>query len=176
MNSRPLAPERVHEIIRVNHAGEYGACALYRGQQAVLGEHPHYAPLLQDMAEHEQTHRTLFEEHMRQRHVRPSALLPLWGLLGYGLGALSARVSPQAAMACTVAVEDAIDQHYQSQTQELHDQEPTLSETIHRCHQDEQHHRDMGLAQGAQNMRGYTLFYHMVRCATQLAIRIATKV
>lgn len=174
-----MTPEERDRMIRVNHAGERGACALYRGQRAILGQHPRTGPLLETMADQEAVHQQLFEAHMKNHHGRPSLLLPLWDALGYGLGAVSALMGQKAAMACTAAVEDVIDQHYQNQLAALDPDDPDtlpLRETILHCHADELHHRDTALDHGAEAMRGHRVFQALVRGATRIAIAVAKRV
>src|SRR5438128_328332 len=108
----------IHRIIRVDHAGEYGAKRIYEGQLAVLGRSA-AAPALRHMAEQEQTHLAAFETLMVERRVRPTLLQPVWHLAGFALGAATALLGERAAMACTIAVEEVIDAHYQSQTASL---------------------------------------------------------
>lgn len=115
-------PERaaVHRMIRVDHAGEYGAARIYAGQLALLGNTEN-GPVLRHMQAQEQRHLLAFEELIGRRRVRPTVLLPLWHLAGYALGAATAALGPRAAMACTVAVEEAIDAHYAGQITALED-------------------------------------------------------
>src|SRR4051812_42134290 len=93
--------DRIAQMIRVDHAGEYGAKRIYAGQLAVLGKSA-CAPLLREMADQEQKHLDAFSGMMGRRRIRPTALMPLWHVAGYALGAVTALLGEKAAMACTV--------------------------------------------------------------------------
>ena len=105
----------LEEIIRVDHAGEYGAIRIYDGQIAVFGKNSKIGKTIQHMAEQEQEHVETFEKLIVQHRVRPTALLPLWNIAGFALGASTALMGEKAAMACTVAVEKVIGNHYKEQ-------------------------------------------------------------
>ena len=148
------ANARCESMIRVDHAGEYGAARIYAGQLAVLGRSGS-ADTLQQMQAQEQEHLDGFAELVVRRRVRPTALLPFWHLAGFALGAVTAAMGERAAMACTVAVEEAIDVHYAGQIAALDDSEAELRATIARYREDELHHRDVALAHGARQAPGY---------------------
>ncbi|KAK7464611.1 hypothetical protein BaRGS_00037850 [Batillaria attramentaria] len=116
-------------IIRVDHAGEFGAHKIYEGQLAILGKTP-VAPLLKEMLEEELGHKAAFDKLMAEKRVRPTALLPLWNIAGFALGAGTALIGKEAAMACTVAVEDVIGDHYNSQIRELMEDDPELHKDL----------------------------------------------
>src|SRR5689334_4129714 len=125
----PPSEEELARMLRVNHAGEYGATRIYEGQLDVLGRH-RAAGVIRQMAEAEKRHLARFEALLQQRRVRPTLLHPLWNVAGYALGAATALLGEQAAMACTVAVEEVIDEHYQAQAAKLDENDPALRETI----------------------------------------------
>src|SRR5215471_580117 len=142
---RPPLPGRLQPteddiaaMIRVDHAGEFGALRIYEGQLAVLGlEHTPGAAAIRQMAEQEQSHFDVFDEMVKERKVRPTALEPVWRVAGFALGAATALLGEKAAMACTVAVEDVIDEHYRNQIERLGKNEPELKEAISRFREDE---------------------------------------
>lgn len=171
----PTAEELVHRIIRVDHAGEYGAVRIYAGQLAVLG-HTDKAALLEHMAEQERGHLETFSRLVVERGVRPTAMLPLWHVAGYVLGATTALLGPRAAMACTVAVEEAIDEHYRDQAEALGEDERELRETIERFRAEELEHRDIGLAHEAELAPAYRLLSAIIKAGCRLAIRISERV
>lgn len=171
----PTAEELVHRIIRVDHAGEYGAVRIYAGQLAVLG-HTDKAALLEHMAEQERVHLETFSRLVVERGVRPTAMLPLWHVAGYVLGATTALLGPRAAMACTVAVEEAIDEHYRDQAEALGEDERELRETIERFRAEELEHRDIGLAHEAELAPAYRLLSAVIKAGCRLAIRISERV
>lgn len=171
-------PADVKSMIRVNHAGEYGAKRIYEGQMAVLGSDPKLKKLIAHMAEQEQVHLDYFEKEIVSRDVRPTALHPLWHALGYAAGYLTARLGPEAAMACTVAVETAISEHYQEQIDALAKmpEEKKLRATIRRFKAEEEEHHDIGLDHGAARAPGYALLSKLILKGTKLAIAVAKRV
>ncbi|HEY7688597.1 MAG TPA: demethoxyubiquinone hydroxylase family protein [Dongiaceae bacterium] len=167
--------ELIERIIRVDHAGEYGARRIYQGQLAVLGHRADAAPI-RHMAEQEERHLQAFERMIGERRVRPSALHPLWHVAGYALGAATALMGREAAMACTVAVEEVIDEHYARQRETLGDSEPELAKAIDDFRREELEHRDTGLAEGAEQAPGYELLKGAIKAGSRLAIWLAERV
>ena len=165
----------IDRIIRVDHAGEYGAKRIYEGQLAVLKQGPE-SQAIRRMYEQELEHLQAFEKLMVDRRARPSALHPLWHMAGYALGAATAMLGPKAAMACTVAVEEVIDQHYREQAEKLGKDEKPLRDTIEKFRTDEQHHRDAGLAHGAEQAPAYPLLSAAIKAGSRLAIWCAERV
>ena len=159
----------VERMIRVDHAGEYGAKRIYAGQLAVLRRSAS-APVLQEMAAQEQQHLDAFAELVVQRRVRPTALLPLWHVAGFALGAATAALGQRAAMACTVAIEETIDSHYAGQIEALNDSEPDLRGKIAQFREEELHHRDVAVAHGARQAPAYRLLYAAIKAGCRLAI------
>ena len=157
-------------MIRVDHAGEYGAARIYAGQLAVLGRGPS-GDVLRHMQEQEKRHLLAFEDLIVRRRVRPTALLPLWHLAGFALGAATAALGERAAMACTVAVEEAIDAHYARQSASLSTREAALRDTIEAFRAEELEHRDIGLAHGAEQAPGYRLLSRAIKTGCRVAIR-----
>ncbi|MFP6740777.1 MAG: demethoxyubiquinone hydroxylase family protein [Alphaproteobacteria bacterium] len=165
---------QIERMIRVDHAGEYGAARIYEGQLAVLGRSPS-APLIRAMAEQEKSHLAAFDRLVVERRVRPTVLSPLWHAAGFALGAASAMLGERAAMACTVAVEEVIGEHYGDQLDRLGDDEPELRETVTEFRDDELGHRDTGLEQGAEQMPGYEPFTLAVKSGARLAIWLSER-
>ena len=159
----------VERMIRVDHAGEYGAKRIYAGQLAVLRRSAS-APVLQEMAAQEQQHLDAFAELVVQRRVRPTALLPLWHVVGFALGAATAALGERTAMACTVAIEEAIDAHYAGQIDQLDDSEAELRGKIERFRNEELHHRNVAVAHGARQAPAYRLLYAAIKTGCRLAI------
>jgi ubiquinone biosynthesis monooxygenase Coq7 len=168
------AETQVARMIRVDHAGEYGAARIYAGQLAAL-RHRQITLVLREMQQQEQQHLDRFTELMFQRRVRPSALLPLWHLAGFALGAATAALGERAAMACTVAVEEAIDAHYADQIAALDAAEEELHATLTSFRQDELHHRDVALQHDAEKTPGYRLMSAAIKAGCRLAIRISER-
>jgi ubiquinone biosynthesis monooxygenase Coq7 len=169
------ARESLARMLRVDHAGEYGAARIYAGQLAVL-KNEAAALEIRAMAAQEAAHLAEFERLLVARRVRPSALLPFWHLAGYALGAGTALLGAKAAMACTVAVESVIAEHYQNQLNTLPTEEKNLRATIHQFRQEEMEHHDTGLAHGAQEAPGYTLLSAAIRRGCKAAIWLAERV
>lgn len=170
--------EMVDSMIRVDHAGEYGAVRIYEGQMAVLGRTAKTAGDLRHMKAQEEIHLATFDELVRQRRVRPTALLPVWHLAGYALGAGTALLGEKAAHACTVAVEEAIDEHYQGQIDRLGAEggEDKLRETCERFRAEELEHRDTALSHGAEQAPGYEGLKAVIKAGSKLAIWLSTRV
>jgi len=165
----------VARMIRVDHAGEYGATRIYAGQLAVLGR-GRGAAAVRHMAGQEARHLAAFETLMTARRVRPTALAPLWHIAGFALGAATALFGEQAAMACTVAVEQVIDEHYRGQAEQLRDSDPELSGAIRSSRDDELAHRDTALAYGAEETPGYELISAIIKTGSRLAIWLSERI
>tara|TARA_R110002072_G_scaffold56308_7_gene145941 strand:+ start:374 stop:946 length:573 start_codon:yes stop_codon:yes gene_type:complete len=171
-----LSPrEQLERTIRVDHAGEFGAVRIYEGQYAVLKE-TEAADTLKHMKEQEEAHREKFEELLSIRRVRPSLLGPLWHVAGYALGAGTAMLGKEAAMACTEAVEEVIDAHYQEQLDALGDDEAALKETISRFRDEEIEHRDIARKEGADEAPGYELLTSAVKAGSRMAIWLSSRI
>lgn len=169
-------PRRYLErVIRVDHAGEYGAKRIYQGQLAVLRGTKH-EPTIRHMQEQEQEHLDTFSRLMAERRVRPTALLPFWHVAGFALGAATAAMGARAAMACTVAVEEAIDEHYQEQEANLGPDEAKLREDIARFRAEELEHRDIGLANEAELTPGYRVLSAAIKLGCKVAIKVSERV
>jgi 3-demethoxyubiquinol 3-hydroxylase len=168
------AKTRRRAMIRVNQAGEFGAKQIYAGQLPVLG-HTESGEAITHMKDQEQVHLDTFNELMVDEGVRPTILTPIWRVAGFALGAGTALMGKEAAMACTVAVEDVIDAHYRDQSAELSDDEP-LKKTVDQFRAEELEHRDIALDAGAKNTPGYRLLTGGIRAATRFAIRLSTKI
>ncbi|MDD2705449.1 MAG: demethoxyubiquinone hydroxylase family protein [Acidocella sp.] len=164
--------EDIKKFIRVDHAGEYGAARIYAGQLAVLGRGPH-GPQLEHMKAQEQVHLETFAEMIGERRVRPTAMLPFWHVAGFALGAVTAALGPKAAMACTVAVEETIDAHYAAQRDTLSEDEADLRDTIEIFRLEEVEHRDIGLANGAEQAPAYKLLSGLIRAGCKAAIKLS---
>jgi 3-demethoxyubiquinol 3-hydroxylase len=162
-------------MIRVDQAGEYGAVRIYEGQLAVTGR-GRARDEIRRMAEQEKRHMTEFETLMRARRVRPTALQPVWHVAGYLLGAATGLLGERAAMACTVAVEEVIDEHYRGQAERLVDSEPALRQTLEEFRADELRHRDSAIEHGATEAPGYDLISAVVKTGSRLAIWLSTRI
>jgi ubiquinone biosynthesis monooxygenase Coq7 len=162
-------------MIRVDHAGEYGAARIYAGQLAVLGRSP-AAPAIHRMAEQEQRHLAAFDKLVAERRVRPTALSPLWHVAGWALGAATALLGEHAAMACTEAVEEVIDEHYRGQIDTLGDSEPALAATLEEFRRNEREHRDTALAHGAAEAPLHALMTTAIKGGSRLAIWLSTRI
>lgn len=163
-------------MIRVDQAGEYGATRIYAGQLAVLQPSSPAAKLVSRMAMQEQRHLARFDHLIAERRVRPTVLQPLWNLAGFALGAGTALISEEAAMACTDAVETEIDRHYQRQLDELGDDDPELSADIARFREEELEHRDTAREAGATRAIGYPLLTGTIRAACRVAIALSKRI
>jgi len=177
-NRLPGDPDKatlLAEIIRVDQAGEYGAKRIYEGQIAVLKDTDAAAPLKAMLAQEEQ-HLATFNKIMAARGVRPTALEPVWHMAGFALGAATAMLGKEAAMACTVAVEEVISEHYAEQAAQLGEDETDLRQTITAFRDDELHHRDESLRHGAQGAPAYPVLTGAIKAGTRLAIWLSKRI
>ncbi len=182
--TRPRPPglserDHMHAIVRVDHAGEFGAMRIYAGQLAVLGRdaaaHESVAAI-EHMAAQEKAHFDRFDALAKERGVRPTALEPLWHFAGYALGAATALMGEKAAMACTVAVEEVIDEHYADQAERLGDSDPELKSLIETSRAEELQHRDHALASGAEDAPGYPLLSALIKFGCRTAIALSERI
>jgi ubiquinone biosynthesis monooxygenase Coq7 len=164
------------QIIRVDHAGEYGATRIYDGQIAIFGKESKIGKTIQHMADQEQEHIEKFNELIIEKRVRPTALLPLWNVAGFALGAGTALMGEKAAMACTVAVEKVIGDHYREQQNLLEDDEKELKKTIAKFEKDELEHHDIGLEHDAESAPGYKIMTKVIELGCKTAIAISKKI
>ena len=168
----------IDRMIRVDQAGEFGATRIYEGQLAVMGDRGPHSGEIRAMARQEEGHRAEFDALMAERGIRPTALQPFWNVAGYALGAATALIGPEAAMACTAAVEEEIDKHYSDQLDRLEESgaDPRLADMIERFREDEREHRDAALAAGAEKAPAYPLLSGVIRLGCKAAIRISERI
>jgi ubiquinone biosynthesis monooxygenase Coq7 len=163
-------------MLRVDQAGEYGATRIYAGQLAVLRPNSAAAKLVSRMAMQEQQHLKRFDQLVAERRVRPTALQPLWKVAGFALGAGTALIGEEAAMACTDAIETEIDRHYSGQLHQLGGDDPELSADIERFRAEELEHRDTARAAGAERAIGYPILAGTIRAACRVAIALSKRI
>ncbi len=168
-------PDRA-AMLRVDQAGEYGATRIYAGQLAVLRGSSPAAHLVTHMAAQEERHLARFNQLMAERRVRPTLLQPLWHVGGFALGAVTALISEEAAMACTDAVETEIDLHYEEQLQQLGEDDPELAADIRQFQVEELEHRDTAREAGALNAPAYPLLTTAIRGICRVAIGLSKKI
>lgn len=167
--------QMIARMIRVDHAGEYGARRIYEGQLAVLGKKA-AGGVIKEMAEAENRHLEAFDQLLVERRVRPTLLSPVWHVAGFALGAASAMMGERAAMACTVAVEQVIEEHYAKQAEQLGEDEAELRGTIEEFAAEETHHKEIGLAHQAEQAPGYEPMTALVKRGTRFAIWLSERV
>jgi ubiquinone biosynthesis monooxygenase Coq7 len=177
---KPAAPGSstdIEAMIRVDHAGEYGAVRIYEGQLAVLKRRKSaQVETIQHMADQEQRHLQTFDRLVNERRVRPTALEPVWRVAGFALGAVTAAMGEKAAFACTAAVEEVIDEHYAAQIAALKDKDEDLKATVEDFRADEAAHRDEALKQGAEQAPGYRLLSETIKAGCRLAIKLSERI
>lgn len=172
-----MTESRSARMLRVDQAGEYGATRIYAGQLAVMGDRAPHSPKVMAMAEQEEDHRRRFDALIARRGVRPTALQPFWSVAGFALGAATALLGPEAAMACTAAVEEEIDKHYTQQLDELRDgDDPELASLVEEFRDHEREHRETALAAGAERAPAYPLLAGAIRMGCRLAIRLSERI
>ena len=163
-------------MLRVDHAGEYGATRIYAGQLAVLGSRHPAAREIRHMVAQEDVHLDRFNQLLTERGVRPTLLQPFWHVAGFALGAATALIGPEAAMACTAAVETEIDKHYTDQLEALGDDDPELRDTITDFREDEREHHDAAIRAGAEQAPAYPLLSAVIRFGCRAAIRLSERI
>jgi ubiquinone biosynthesis monooxygenase Coq7 len=173
-----MKPDPSEQMLRVDQAGEYGATRIYEGQLAVMGRRAAHSRDIAAMASQEQAHLDTFNAMMAARGVRPTLLQPLWSRAGYLLGAATALIGPEAAMACTVAIEEEIDRHYSRQLDALEDSgaDPELEGRVRAFREDERQHRDKALEAGAERAPALPLLSGAIKLGCRLAIRLSERI
>ena len=169
----------VEEFIRLDHAGERGAIKIYEGQLLALNtfiKDDNLKKIIEEMKIHEKEHCDYFENEIKKRNIAPTKLLPLWDLLGVGLGFSSTILGRKASMLCTASVEEVIDEHYLDQIQQLGSDEKKLKEKIIKFRQDELHHKDIAYEEGATKKGIYSILDKIIKTGSKIAISISEKI
>ena len=170
---------KIEEFIRVDHAGERGAVKIYEGQLLALNtfiKDDDLKKTIEEMKVHEKEHCDFFEKEIKKRNIRPTKLLPLWDLLGVGLGFGSTILGKKAAMLCTASVEEVIDEHYLNQINQLDSDEKNLKEKIIKFREDELHHKDIAYEKGASKKGLYSVFDKIIKTGSKIAINLSEKI
>ncbi len=170
---------KIEEFIRVDHAGERGAVKIYEGQLLALNtlvKDESLRKTIEEMKIHEKEHCEFFENEIKKRKIRPTKFLPLWDLLGVGLGFSSTILGKKAAMLCTASVEEVIDEHYQNQINQLGPEEKNLKNKIIKFREDELHHKDIAYEKGATKKGLYSLMDKIIKTGSKIAINISEKI
>ena len=170
---------KVEEFIRVDHAGERGAVKIYEGQLLALNtfvKNESLKKTIEEMKVHEKEHCDFFEKEIKKRKIEPTKFLPLWDLLGVGLGFGSTILGKKAAMLCTASVEEVIDEHYQNQINQLGSDEKDLKKKIIKFREDELHHKDIAYEEGASKKGFYSLMDKIIKTGSKIAIKISEKI
>ena len=170
---------KVEEFIRVDHAGERGAIKIYEGQLLALEtlvKDDNLKKTIQEMKIHEKEHCDYFENEIKKRNIKPTKLMPLWDLLGVGLGFSSTLLGKKAAMLCTASVEEVIDEHYKKQINQLEPDENILKEKIKKFREDELHHKDIAYEEGATKKGLYKILDKIIKTGSKVAINISEKI
>ena len=171
--------KKIEEFIRVDHAGERGAVKIYEGQLLALNtlvKDEALKKIIEEMKVHEKEHSNFFEEEIKKRNIKPTKFLPLWDLLGVGLGFGSTLLGKKAAMLCTASVEEVIDKHYLDQINQLGPEEEELKKKITKFRQDELDHKDIAYEEGATKKGFYSIMDRIIKTGSRLAINISEKI
>ena len=171
--------KRVQEFIRVDHAGERGAVKIYEGKLLALNtivKNENLRKTIEDMKQHEIEHCQFFENEIKKRNIEPTKFLPLWDLLGIGLGFGSTLLGKKAAMLCTASVEEVIDKHYLNQIKQLDESEKTLKKKIIKFREDELNHKDIAYEKGATKKGPYSILDKLIKTGSKIAINISEKI
>ena len=171
--------KKIEEFIRVDHAGERGAIKIYEGQLLALNtivQNDELKKKIEEMKLHEKEHADYFEKEIKRRNIKPTKFLPLWDLLGVGLGFGSTLMGKKATMLCTASVEEVIDKHYQNQINQLYNDEKDLKSKIIKFRQDEIEHKDIAYEEGATKDGIYSIMDKIIKTGSKIAIRISEKI
>ena len=171
--------KKIEEFIRVDHAGERGAIKIYEGQLLALNtivKNEELKKKIEEMQIHEKEHCDYFEKEIKRRNIKPTKFLPLWDLLGVGLGFGSTLIGKKAAMLCTASVEEVIDKHYQNQINQLKNDEKELKSKIIKFRDDELHHKDIAYEEGATKEGFYLIMDKIIKTGSKIAIGISEKI
>ena len=171
--------KKLEEFIRVDHAGERGAIKIYEGQLLALNtvyKDDQLKKMVEEMKQHEREHCDYFENEIKKRNIRPTKFLPLWDLLGVGLGFGTTLMGKKAAMLCTASVEEVIQDHYQNQIDQLEDDENNLKKKIIKFREDEMHHKNIAYDHGATKSGPYFLLDKIIKTGSKIAIKISEKI
>ena len=171
--------KKIEEFIRVDHAGERGAVKIYEGQLLALNtlvKDDGLKKVIEEMKVHEKEHSDFFEKEIKKRNIKPTKFLPLWDLLGVGLGFGSAIIGKKATMLCTASVEEVIDQHYQNQINQLKNDEKELKKKIVKFRNDELQHKDIAYEEGATKKGFYSIMDKIIKTGSKIAIGISEKI
>ena len=170
---------KVEEFIRVDHAGERGAIKIYEGQLLALNtfiKDDKLKKIIEEMKEHEKEHCEYFENEIKKRKITPTKFLPLWDLLGVGLGFGSTILGKKAAMLCTASVEEVIQEHYASQIKQLESDENKLKNKITKFRKDELNHKNIAYEEGATKEGPYSILDKIIKTGSRIAINISEKI
>lgn len=171
----------IKSMIRVNQAGEYGATRIYAGQLAVLKGSP-VSEILMEMADQEKDHLQKFNRLIIENKIQPTIFQPLWHVGGYVMGMITAMMGEKAAHACTIAVEEVIDEHYQGQLKELNASSRAtplhapLTDLIEKCRQDELAHKETAIDLGGRDAPAFTLLTAAVKTISRTAIWLSSRI
>ena len=171
--------KKIEEFIRVDHAGERGAVKIYEGQLLALNtfvKDENLKKIIEEMKIHEKEHCNFFETEIKKRNITPTKFLPLWDLMGVGLGFGSTLLGKKAAMLCTASVEEVIDKHYLDQIKQLGKNETKLKNKIIKFRQDELNHKDIAYEKGATKKGLYSLLDKIIKTGSKIAINISEKI
>jgi ubiquinone biosynthesis monooxygenase Coq7 len=171
--------KKIEEFIRVDHAGERGAVKIYEGQLLALNtfvKNDKLKKTIEEMKIHEKEHRDFFEKEIKKRNITPTKFLPLWDLLGVGLGFGSTLLGKKAAMLCTASVEEVIDEHYLNQIKQLDNSEKILKKKIIKFREDELNHKDIAYEKGATKKGPYSILDKLIKTGSKIAINISEKI
>ena len=176
---KKTSKNKIEEFIRVDHAGERGAIKIYEGQLLALNtfvKDDKLKKMIEEMKNHEKKHLDFFNKEIKKRNIKPTKLLPLWDLLGVGLGFGSAIMGKKATMLCTASIEEVIDGHYQNQLDQINSDEKILKEKIKKFRDDEIHHKNIAYDNGASKEGLYSIFDKIIKTGSKVAINISEKI
>lgn len=176
---RDLEQSDIDAMLRVDHAGETAAVAIYSAQASVFEAGKNTKPIARDMRKmcaEEQEHLDAFHDLILKHKARPTALMPVWNFASKGLGMVTALMGEKAAHACTEAVENVIEQHYAQQIEQTKNKHPELNARFIQFREDELRHRDHAVAEGADQAPAYPILSAAIMTGCKLAIKLSHKI
>jgi len=168
----------VKQIIRVNHAGEYGAQKIYNGQIKFC-KNSKLKKKLERISSEEKVHFDYFDEQIIKQRVRPTLMSPLWNILGTTLGVMSSRLGEDYVNACTESVEEVIVEHYKKQINFFKSQKINneLKRKIEKfCKEEDDHREDAINSKSKKDSFGLKVFKRFTKLGTKAAIEISKRV
>ena len=166
----------IRRILRVNHAGEHGAVAIYGAQLSRAPQHQNaLVSWLKETLAHEERHRDTFLAAMPKRGAKPCRAMAVWSVGGALLGKSTALLGQTGIMVCTAAVERTVHKHLEEQISYLSELDGELAEIIRKIRSEEDEHLEYAEKHHNQKSPFAQLLSLGVAFATEILIWISTR-